>query len=119
MFSLGLYRQPKLSGAPDDTDGLSPKVTSYSRTCSWEKETYERPLPPHFRTRLNSSFLSHPDLLADDRLASVEDLLSLNIDVDAYELRHDLSVKSVDARRIVETAAEAVKVASMSNASGM
>ena len=120
-FSWGLYRQPKLSGAPDDTDGLSPSVTSYSRTWSWENETLY----------LNSSFLPPPDLLCalalDDREAFVEDLLLLNMDSDNAdeppptpdELRHDLSVKSVDTRRIGETAAEAVKVESMSNASGI
>lgn len=32
IFSLGLYLHPKLSGTPLDTDGLSPSVTSYSRT---------------------------------------------------------------------------------------
>ena len=132
----------------DDTDGLSPRVTSsYSRTWRWEKETQSSflsppdlladdrkafvedlllliidvdvdvdeliddlsvksvvdvvdeppPPPPHFRARLNSSFLSPHDLLADDRLAYVENLLLLDMDIDVDDdLRHDLSVKSVD-----------------------
>ena len=32
IISLGLYLHPKLTGAPLDTEGLSPSVSSYSRT---------------------------------------------------------------------------------------
>ena len=39
-LSFGLYLQPKLSGTPLDTDGLSPNVTSYSRTFKCENDTF-------------------------------------------------------------------------------
>ena len=37
--SCGSYRHPRLTGKPLETDGLSPSVTSCSRTLRWENET--------------------------------------------------------------------------------
>ena len=112
FVSFGLYRHPRPIGAPLVTLGLSPRVTSYSRTRSCENDT--------FRTILNSSFLVAELLEFDlDAKPFLEDLLRLNIDnLDPFELRHDLRLVSVLERRMGVLAADAVKVASSDKGSG-
>lgn len=97
-------------GAPLVTLGLSPNVTSYSRTRSCEKDTFRIII-------LKSSFLL-AELLELVVVAELflEDLLRLNNDIlDSFELRHDLMVLEW---RMGVLAAHAVKVASSDKGSG-
>ena len=85
---------------PEDTDGLSPSVTSYSRTWEWENDTL-RPADLGFSSlRLIDLLLSHGR--ADDNL-----LLRLEIDPEA-EVRHDIRVPTVSTRRTGVVADDAV-----------
>lgn len=99
-------------GAPLVTLGLSPNVTSYSRTRSCEKDTFRIII-------LKSSFLL-AELLELVVVAELflEDLLRLNNDIlDPFELRHDLTVLEWCMCMGV-LAAHAVKVASSDKGSG-
>lgn len=87
---------------PEDTDGLSPIVTSYSRTCKWENDTL-RPTGLFFSLlRLIDLLLSHG--CADDNLSL---LPQLDIDPEA-EVRHDVRVPAVSTRRTGVVADDAV-----------
>ena len=85
-----------MTGGPDDTDGLSPRVMAYSRIWRWENDTLR-----FIVLRLNSSL----------RLAWEEEEEGLVLAERTLELlRQDFSwAGSVRRRRRGEAAAEAVK----------
>jgi len=96
VVSCGSYDQSRVTGGPDDTDGLSPRVTAYSRIWRWENDTLR-----FIVLRLNSSL----------RLAWEEEEEGLVLAERTLELlRQDFSwAGSVRRRRRGEAAAEAVK----------